>query len=94
MAIISPSPRVCGVLLLSLAINPVSFGQDSTSKTTSSDELVDSMITALDPCAGSPNEAVCRCALEFPPVTYDEYFDNEKTTQYGLTKVKFATDKK
>lgn len=72
MSTLSPSPRVCSVVLLSLAINPVSFGQDSTSKTTNSDELVDAMITALDPCAGSPNEAVCRCALEFPPVTYDE----------------------
>lgn len=29
------------------------------------------LIDGYDPCAGSPAPAVCRCALEFPPVSYD-----------------------
>ena len=71
MAILSPPYSACTALLLSLALTPLSLAQDSTAPATSSDELMNDMITTLDPCAGSPNEAVCRCALEFPPVTYD-----------------------
>ena len=45
--------------------------QNAAQKPPTADELTNEMIKADDPCAGSPNEAVCRCALEFPPVTYD-----------------------
>ena len=71
MAIFSQRSSACSTLLLSLALTPLSPAQDSTAAATSSDELMNGMITTVDPCAGNPNEAVCRCALEFPPVTYD-----------------------
>ena len=71
MAIFSKRSSASSTLLLSLALTPLSLAQDSTTPATSSDKLMNTMITTVDPCAGSPNEAVCRCALEFPPVTYD-----------------------
>ena len=33
--------------------------------------LVNEILDDYHPCAGSPIPAVCRCALMFPPVTYD-----------------------
>ena len=33
--------------------------------------IINELVENFDPCAGSPAPAVCRCALEFPPVTYD-----------------------
>ena len=49
----------------------VGVAQDAATVEDDDRALTNNLISEFDPCAGSPNEAVCRCALEFPPVTYD-----------------------
>lgn len=49
--------------------------QDDTAKRENLTRLVNAVLDDYDPCADSPVPAVCRCALEFPPVSFDESLD-------------------
>ena len=49
--------------------------QDDTAKRENLTRLVNAVLDDYDPCADSPVPAICRCALEFPPVSFDESLD-------------------
>ncbi|MDG2054235.1 MAG: lipase family protein [Phycisphaerales bacterium] len=59
-------------LLFAEAVSTSAF--DSAAPPPATD-LMNDLVNNYDPCAGSPAPAVCRCALEFPPVTYDTKVD-------------------
>ena len=49
--------------------------QDDSAKRENLTRLVNAVLDDYDPCADSPVPAICRCALEFPPVAFDASLD-------------------
>ncbi|MDG2094141.1 MAG: lipase family protein [Phycisphaerales bacterium] len=60
------------LIVLLICCTQESLGQKPKMETTVDHEsLIDQLVESYEPCAGSPFPAVCRCALEFPPVSFD-----------------------
>jgi hypothetical protein len=60
------------LLMASIAVGQGATKDDAGKAQQKSTNIMNELLEAYDPCAGSPVPAVCRCALEFPPVTFDE----------------------
>lgn len=65
---------LCLLFLAASSLSVVAF-EGHASSSQSPEHIVAELVEGYDPCAGSPAPAVCRCALEFPPVTYDTTVD-------------------
>lgn len=69
-----PSPHVFKTIVFIVATFSISHSSHSGAfePNIEHEKLVEQLVESYDPCANSPFPAVCRCALEFPPVTFDE----------------------